>query len=187
MSDLNFGDSNNTEDSPKVVDILHDNRCLFLVDEIDTFSATKLIKEMIALSFEDDKKDIFLIINSQGGSVVDAFAIIDTMQYIKCKVHTVINGMACSAAGYISVSGERRYISVNSYWMAHDMTIRQDDYISKVKDGHRWLCDLDTKSQKILRDNTKLTKDKILKIKTGELWLDAKQAMALGIADKIWR
>ncbi|MFA6867236.1 MAG: ATP-dependent Clp protease proteolytic subunit, partial [Clostridia bacterium] len=75
---------------------LLEDRIIFLTGEVETTSANIIVAQMLYLETKDPEKDIFLYINSPGGSVSDGLAIYDTMNYIKCDVNTICIGMAAS-------------------------------------------------------------------------------------------
>jgi ATP-dependent Clp protease protease subunit len=82
-------------------------RIVFLNDEINPATANIIIAQLLHLAYEDPKKDIYLYINSPGGSVYDCLAIYDTMNYIKPDVQTIATGLAASAAGVLLASGAK--------------------------------------------------------------------------------
>ena len=81
------------------------DRIIFLGTPIDDTIANLIMAQLLHLESEDPDKDIFLYINSPGGSITSLFAIYDTMQYIKPDVNTVCMGMAASAAAVILAGG----------------------------------------------------------------------------------
>jgi ATP-dependent Clp protease protease subunit len=97
------------------------DRIIFLGTEIDEQTANILVAQLLFLDSQDSTKDISIYINSPGGSVYDAFAIYDTMQYIKSDVQTIVVGMAASAAAFLLSSGTKgkRFALPNSKIMIH--------------------------------------------------------------------
>jgi ATP-dependent Clp protease protease subunit len=96
-------------------------RIVFLNDEINSATANIIMAQLLHLAYEDPKKDIFLYINSPGGSVYDCLAIYDTMNYIKPDIQTIATGLAASAAGVLLASGAKgkRFALPNSKIMIH--------------------------------------------------------------------
>jgi len=167
------------------VDIsLYKKRNIFLFESIDAESATDLIKEMLALDAEE-KSLIRMFIHSPGGYMSDGFAILDTMDGLRSPVHTIIVGECCSMATFIALNGTKRFITKNSYWMGHEMHQWLQDYYTKLKDRFHYEEDVWAKLMKMYRENTKLTKEDMEKIRNGELWLNAEQCVQKGIVDKI--
>src|SRR5437763_1916385 len=97
------------------------DRIVFLGDQVDQHSANVIVAQLLFLQSEDAKKDIFLYINSPGGSVYDAMAIYDTMQFVKNDIQTVGIGVQASAAAFLLSSGTKgkRYLLPNSTVMIH--------------------------------------------------------------------
>ncbi|GAB6282551.1 MAG: ATP-dependent Clp endopeptidase proteolytic subunit ClpP [Ignavibacterium sp.] len=96
-------------------------RIIFLGDAIDDHIASLIIAQLIFLEAEDSKKDIYLYINSPGGSVTAGLAIYDTMKYIKPDVATICVGMAASMAAILLAGGtkEKRSALPNSKILIH--------------------------------------------------------------------
>lgn len=83
------------------------DRIIFLGTEIDDSVANVITAELLFLESEDPEKDIYLYINSPGGSVSAGMAIYDTMQYIKCDVSTICIGMAASMGAFLLAAGAK--------------------------------------------------------------------------------
>jgi ATP-dependent Clp protease, protease subunit len=96
-------------------------RIIFLGSAIDDHVASLTIAQLIFLESEDSQKDIYLYINSPGGSVSAGLAIYDTMQYIKCDVSTICVGMAASMGAVLLAGGaaSKRSALPNSKIMIH--------------------------------------------------------------------
>lgn len=82
-------------------------RIIFLAGPIDDAVANVVIAQLLFLESEDPDKDIFMYINSPGGSVSAGMAIYDTMQYVKPQVQTICMGMAASMASVLLAAGEK--------------------------------------------------------------------------------
>src|SRR5665647_2174067 len=97
------------------------DRIIFLGSDVNEASANVVVAQLLFLQSEDAKKDIYFYINSPGGSVYDALAIYDTMQFVKAPVHTYGIGMQASAAAFLLSSGEKgkRYVLPHSTVMIH--------------------------------------------------------------------
>ena len=96
-------------------------RIIFLDGEIDDARADLIVAQLLFLENEDPKKDIYLYINSPGGSVTAGLAIYDTMQYLKCDVATICMGQAASMAALILAAGSagKRMILPSARVMIH--------------------------------------------------------------------
>lgn len=165
--------------------ILNKNRYILLYDEIDNTSADFIVCKLRAMDMLNNTKPITMEINSPGGSVANGMSIINAIENIKSPVITIITGQACSMASLISIVGDKRLIYENSYWMQHSTSDIVGDYIQYIKDRTKFLIEFENRTEKIIKKRTKLTDLDIRKIRSGELWLNAKLCLKKGIVDKI--
>ena len=98
--------TNRGERSYDIYSRLLKDRIIFLGGEIDDDVANSVIAQMLFLEADDPDKDIFLYINSPGGSVSAGLAIYDTMQYIRCEVCTICVGLAASMGAFLLAAGD---------------------------------------------------------------------------------
>jgi len=82
-------------------------RIVFLGEPVTSDSANRIVAQLLFLEAEDPDKDIFLYINSPGGSVYDGLGIFDTMQHVKPDVHTVCVGLAASMGAFLLCAGAK--------------------------------------------------------------------------------
>ena len=82
-------------------------RIVFLGEPVTSDSANRIVAQLLFLEAEDPEKDIFLYINSPGGSVYDGLGIFDTMQHVKPDVHTVCVGLAASMGAFLLCAGTK--------------------------------------------------------------------------------
>lgn len=114
-------------DSERVYDVfsrLQKDRIIFLGSGVDERVANVVIAQLLCLESQDPEKDIYMYINSPGGSVVDGLAIYDTMQYIKPSVSTVCVGQASSMGCLLLSAGEKgkRFALPHSRIMMHPVS-----------------------------------------------------------------
>src|SRR6266550_4206230 len=97
------------------------DRIIFLGSDVNEATANLIVAQLLFLQAEDAKRDIYLYINSPGGSVYDALAIYDTMQFVKSDVQTVGIGVQASAAAFLLSSGKKgkRFILPHATVMIH--------------------------------------------------------------------
>jgi ATP-dependent Clp protease, protease subunit len=165
------------------------DRIIFLGGPIDDETANLIIAQMLFLSNEDTKTDIHFYINSPGGSITAGFAIYDTMQFLRCDVATYCIGQAASMAAVLLAGGHagKRFLLANNRVLLHQPLIS----------GHLigQATDLDIEAQEILRLRSRLyeilakhtgqSTEKVEKDCDRNLWLDAGEAIAYGLADRI--
>lgn len=161
-------------------------RQIFLYETITNKTAERVVQQLLTLD-NMNKTPIIMYINSPGGSVDDGFSIIDTMKSISTPVITFINGGAYSMAGLISISGEKRIMTLNSIWMGHEMRggFTGGDYISKSRDRMKFVDLLWNNITEHLKKYTKLSIKDLSKLQTGELWLTPQECKNKGIVDHI--
>lgn len=163
------------------------DRIIFLGTDVNEHTANLVIAQMLFLESEDPKKDIKLYINSPGGSVYDAFAIYDTMQYVKCDVQTVGIGVQASAAAFLLSSGAKgkRFLLPHATVMIHQPSSgtrgRVTDMEIDLKEGLR----LKKLLNEILAKNTGQTLKKIENDVERDFWLSADEAKKYGVVDKV--
>ena len=166
---------------------LLNDRIIFLANEVNHVTASLVVAQMLYLESQDPDKDIYLYIDSPGGSVSDGLAIYDTMNYIKCDVSTICIGMAASMGAFLLSSGAKgkRIALPNSEIMIHqplggaqgqasDMLIAAD-HIKRTRD----------RLNKILSENTGRPIEEIARDTDRDNWLTAEAALEYGIVDKV--
>nr|ADD31116.1 clp protease proteolytic subunit protein [Gunnera manicata] len=85
---------------------LYRNRIMFLGQEVSSEISNQLISLLVYLTIEEDRKDVFLFINSPGGWVVPGVALYDTMRFVQPEIHTICMGMAASMGSFLLAGGE---------------------------------------------------------------------------------
>ena len=165
------------------------DRIVFLGGGIDDDTANVIIAQMLFLSNEDSSLPISFYINSPGGSVSAGLAVYDTMQFLRCEVHTYCVGMAASMGAVLMCGGTKgkRYVLPNSRLLLHQ------PLIGGVLEGPA--TDLSIEAQEIIRLRERLYQ--IVAKHTGKplevisqdcdrnKWLDSKEAVEYGLVDMI--
>jgi len=164
--------------------ILNKNRYILLYDEINNVSSDVVCSKLKAMDILSHKP-IYLEINSPGGSVPDGMSIINSIESIKSPVITIIVGQAASMASLIAIVGDKRLAYHNAYTMFHSTQDCVGDYVNYIKDRATFLCEFEERTEILMKQYTKLTSNDLLKIRNGELWLNAKQMLEKNIIDKI--
>ena len=113
----------------KINDKIIENNILFLDDVINSRMSTQIIAQLLYYdSISEVGKPIKMYINSPGGSVVDGFAIIDTMSHLKRDVHTIIIGECSSMAVLVSITGNKRFMYKHAEMMIHGISSYSNGY-----------------------------------------------------------
>ncbi len=178
----------NVERSYDIYSRLLEDRIVFLTGEITDQMANTIVAQLIYLEGKNPDKDIFMYINSPGGSVSAGLAIYDTMQYIKCNVSTICIGMAASMAAVILSSGTKgkRICLPHSEVMIHQPLGGAQGQASDIEIHAKHIQKTRELLNKILADNTGKDVETITKDTDRDNFLDAKQALKYGLVDKIF-
>jgi ATP-dependent Clp protease protease subunit len=164
------------------------DRIIFLGDEINQHTANLVVAQMLFLENEDPDKDIILYLNSPGGSVYDAFAIYDTMKFVKSDIQTVGIGVQASAAAFLLSSGTKgkRLLLPNATVMIHQpSSVSQRAKISDLEIDLKEGIRLKRLLNEILAKNTAQPVSKIEKDVDRDYWMTAKEAEKYGLVDKV--
>ena len=166
---------------------LLNDRIVMLSDEVNDATASVIVAQLLFLESQDPDKDIYLYINSPGGSVTAGMAIYDTMQYIKCDVSTICMGMAASMGAFLLSSGAKgkRLALPNSEVMIHQPLGGMQGQASDMKIAADHILKTKEKLNKILAENTGKSIDEIAVDTDRDNWLTAEQAVEYGLVDKV--
>jgi ATP-dependent Clp protease protease subunit len=163
------------------------DRIIFLGTPIDDVIANLIMAQLLHLESEDPDKDVFLYINSPGGSITALFAIYDTMQYIKPDVNTVCMGMAASAAAVILAGGAegKRYALPHARVMLHQPHGGASGQASDIEIQARLIVQMREQLNQILADHSGQPLEKITLDTERDYWMMAAEAKEYGIIDGV--
>ncbi len=180
--------TNRGERSYDIYSRLLEDRIVFLTGEIDDLTADIVIAQLIYLEGKDPEKDISLYINSPGGSVTAGMGIYDTMNYIKCDVSTICVGMAASMGAFLLSSGAKgkRYTLPNSEIMIHQPLGGAQGQASDIAIQAEHIIKIKQRMNRILAANTSQPLEKIEKDVDRDFYMNAEEALAYGLVDKIF-
>lgn len=166
---------------------LLNERIIFLGGGIDDHTANLIIAQLLYLDHEDSKKDIYLYINSPGGSVTAGLAIIDTMNFIKSNVSTICVGIAASMGALILSSGQKgkRFSLPNSEVMIHQVMGGTEGQASDIAINAKHILRTKDTLNKILAQNTNKKIDQVEKDSDRDYWMTSDEAKKYGIIDDI--
>ncbi len=160
-------------------------RIVYLFDEINPETALDLIKELIEMDQDKKRRPITLFISTPGGYCDYGFAIIDTIENMKCKVRGIALGDVCSMGPAVYVACHERYIMPHAQIMLHPMSLGAADYLkfakSRIQNGET----VDKMYNEYFLSKTKMPKKIFDKSRANEVWLSAEEALKYGIAHKI--
>ena len=168
------------------------DRIIFLGEDVNPTSASLIIAQLLFLESEDPDKEIFLYINSPGGSITDGMGIVDTMNYIKCPVSTICVGLAASFGAVLLANGEKgkRYATPNSEILIHQPLIGgQGGGISGQATGIKIHADhmirTREKLNKLLSEKTGQSIETIERDTERDHYMTAQEALEYGLIDGI--
>ncbi len=168
------------------------DRIIFLGEDVNPTSASLIIAQLLFLESEDPDKEIFLYINSPGGSITDGMGIVDTMNYIKCPVSTICVGLAASFGAVLLANGEKgkRFATPNSEILIHQPLIGgQGGGISgqatEIKIHADHMIRTREKLNKLLSEKTGQSIETIEKDTERDHYMTAQEALEYGLIDGI--
>ncbi len=166
--------------------LLKDN-IIFLSGPIDDHTANLVIAQLLFLQSEDPKKDIWLYINSPGGSVTSTLAMIDTMNHIKNDVATVCVGIAASGGAIVLSAGKKgkRFALPNAEVMIHQPLGGAEGQATDIAITAKHILQTRDRLNKILSKNTGQTIAQIEKDVERDFFMLADEAKKYGIIDKV--
>jgi ATP-dependent Clp protease protease subunit len=163
------------------------DRIIFLGTPVDEHTANLVVAQLLFLQAEDDKKDIFFYINSPGGSVYDALAIYDTMQYVANDIQTVGIGMQASAAAFLLASGTKgkRFILPHATVMIHQPSSGTRGKVTDQEIDLRESLRVKKLLEEIMAKNTGQKLSVIHEDMERDKWMTAEEAKKYGLVDKV--
>ena len=163
------------------------DRIIFLGTPIDDAVANLIMAQLLHLESEDPDKDVFLYINSPGGSITSLFAIYDTMQYIKPDVNTVCMGMAASAAAVILAGGAKgkRFALPHARVMLHQPHGGAQGQATDIEIQAKLIIQMREQLNRILAEHSGQDYEKVADDTDRDFWMLADEAKEYGVVDDI--
>ena len=163
------------------------DRIIILSGEIDDQLANSIVAQLLFLAAEDSEKDIYLYINSPGGSITSGIAIFDTMNFIAPKVSTICIGMAASMAAFLLASGEKgmRYALPNSEILIHQPLGGAQGQATEIQIAAEHIIRIRNRMNKILAEKTNKPIEQIKIDTERDKYMFANEALEYGIIDEI--
>jgi ATP-dependent Clp protease protease subunit len=163
------------------------NRVVMLGSDVNDEIANQLCAQLLYLEGEDPNADIWLYINSPGGSVTAGMAIYDTMQFVGCDVATVCLGLAASMGQFLLSSGTKgkRYATPNARVLMHQPSGGIGGTASDIKIQAELILHMKKVMAELTADQTGQTVETILKDNDRDKWFTATEALEYGFFDKI--
>jgi ATP-dependent Clp protease protease subunit len=168
---------------------LLNDRIVMLYEDVNHITTSLIVAQLLFLEGQDPDKDIYLYINSPGGSISDGMAIYDTMNYIKCDVATICLGMAASMGAFLLAAGAKgkRSALPNAEVMIHQPLIHGglSGQASDIKIRSDHIIRTKEKMNTLLAEMTGQPLETIQRDTDRDTFMTADEAMKYGIVDKV--
>ncbi|OUL10359.1 clpp ser active site [Trichococcus shcherbakoviae] len=163
------------------------DRIIMLSGPIDDNTANSVIAQLLFLDAQDSEKDIYIYINSPGGSVSAGLAIFDTMNFIKADVQTIAMGMAASMGSFLLTAGEKgkRFALPNAEIMIHQPLGGAQGQATEIEIAARHILQTRERLNKILAERTGQPMEVIERDTDRDNYMTAQQAKEYGLIDEV--
>ena len=163
------------------------DRIVMLTGEVNDATASIVISQLLFLESKSPNRDIYLYINSPGGSVSAGLAIYDTMQYIKCDVSTICMGMAASMGAFLLAGGAKgkRFALPNAEVMIHQPLGGSQGQATEIEIAAKHILKTKERLTRIIAENCGRKYEECLADMERDNWKDAEEALEYGLIDKI--
>ena len=162
-------------------------RVIFVVGQIEDYMANLIVAQMLFLESENPDKDIFLYINSPGGSVTAGMGIYDTMQFIKPDVSTLCVGQAASMGALLLTAGakDKRFALPNSRVMIHQPLGGFQGQATDIDIHAKEIISIRARMNEIMAHHTGQDLEKVSRDTERDYFLNAQAAQDYGLVDKV--
>ena len=163
------------------------DRIIMLSGEVNDTMASLVVAQLLFLQSEDPDKDIFLYINSPGGSITSGMAIFDTMKYIKPDVVTICVGMAASMGQFLLTAGTKgkRFALPNSEIMMHQPLGGYQGQATDIEIHAKRILNIKNKMIHIISENSGQPVEKIRQDIERDFFFSADEAKEYGLIDRV--
>lgn len=170
-----------------VISKLFNERIICMFDEFDSLSAQSMVTQIFALEMQNPNKPITILINSPGGSVTDCMTIIDAMRITRCKIITVVCGLAASAGSIMLACGAKgyRYAMPNAEVMIHQPSAGYRGQVTDIEIHANRLITIKHYLNELLAERCNKSVAEVAPLMERDTFFNAKEALKFGIIDKI--
>ena len=164
------------------------DRVIFLGTEVNDYTANVIQAQLLYLNANDSERDISLYLNTPGGSVYAGLGIYDTMQFVNCDIATICTGMAASMGAVLLVAGAegKRAALPHSRVMIHQPMGGIQGQASDIEITAKQILKLKDELYEIISEHAHKDIEIIRKDADRDYWMDAQEALAYGMIDKIY-
>jgi len=163
-------------------------RIVFLGEPVTSDSANRIVAQLLFLEADDPEKDIYLYINSPGGSVYDGLGIFDTMQHVKPDIHTVCVGLAASMGAFLLCAGAKgkRSSLLHSRIMIHQPLGGARGQASDIRIQADEILFIKDKLNKELSSRTGQPLERVMQDTDRDFYMSPSEAVEYGIIDNVF-
>lgn len=165
------------------------DRIVMLNGPVEDYSANLIVAQMLFLEAENSEKPIKFYINSPGGVITSGMGIYDTMQFIKCPVHTIVMGQACSMGSFLAQAGEpgKRFLLPNARHMIHQPSGGARGMASDIEISYREIQYWKKRLTELYVEHNSADKtyEDFERDMDRDTFMSAQEAVDYGLADKI--
>lgn len=163
------------------------DRIIMVSGQIEDGMANAIVAQLLFLDAQDSEKDIYMYINSPGGVVTAGMAIVDTMNFVKSNIQTVVIGLAASMATIIASSGTKgkRFILPNAEYLIHQPMGGAQGQQTEIEIAYQQITKTRHRLAQVLADNAGKDVKEVEADIERDYWMDAKETLAYGLVDKI--
>lgn len=163
------------------------DRIIMLTDAVNEHTASLIVAQLLFLESEDDKKDIYFYINSPGGSVTAGLSILDTMNFIRPDVSTIVMGQACSMGSLLASSGAKgkRFMLPNSRHLIHQPLGGASGQASDIEIQAKEILRMKRQLTEIYMRNTGKSYDELSKDMDRDTIMTPEESINYGLADRV--
>ncbi|MDX1390804.1 MAG: ATP-dependent Clp endopeptidase proteolytic subunit ClpP [Rheinheimera sp.] len=164
------------------------DRIIFLTGQVEDHMANLIVAQLLFLESENPEKDIYIYINSPGGSVTAGLSIYDTMRYIKPDISTICVGQAASMGAFLLSGGTKgkRYLLPNARVMIHQPLGGFQGQATDFEIHAREILSIKEKLNRLMAEHTGKTYEQVCKDTERDNFLSAQQALEYGLVDAIF-
>lgn len=179
--------TNHGERAYDIFSRLLEDRIIILGEEVNNVTSQLIVAQLLYLESKDPDKDIYLYINSPGGSITDGMAIFDTMNHVKPDVSTICMGMAASMGAFLLAAGAKgkRFVLPNAEVMIHQPLGGAKGQATDIQIAAAHIQRLKERLNTILAERTGKPIEEIAAATDRDNWLSAQEAIDFGLVDKI--
>ena len=179
--------TNRGERSYDIYSLMLKDRIIFLDGQVNEQSASVIVAQLLFLESEDPDKDIYFYINSPGGMVTAGLAIYDTMNYIKCDVHTICLGLAASMGAFLLSGGTKgkRYCLPNAEVMIHQPSGGAKGQATEIEIAYKSIQATKDRLNRLLAKHTGQPYEKVCADTERDHYMTAEEAKEYGLVDAV--